>query len=350
MRQKKLLVKLLFLSLLILSSCKKEDNPGGITPPDNENTPQNNFNVLWNDFDQNYPVFELNDINWDSVYYVYYPKITLNTTDADLFNILKSCILTLKDAHSDIISNQFGSCDYYDLFVQQKPTNFISWNLISSKYVQVLKSNNQHLAYGKVLNEDIGYFFIGSFDDSASNYYLIDSLLTVFQNSKGIIIDVRQNGGGNETYAQIVASRLTNTSVIYRYYRERNGPKHSDLTGYFPVVLVPGGPIKYTKTVVLLTSRRTFSAAEDFTLMLKSLPNVIHIGDTTFGGVATNPITKTLPNGWTYRMARAIECDNNEVPIKNGIVPQIPVQISKADSIQGVDRILEEAINKINGN
>jgi hypothetical protein len=82
--------------------------------------------------------------------------------------------------------------------------------------------------------------------------------------------------------------------------------------------------------------------------MLNSLPNVIQIGDTTFGGVASNPIAKSLPNGWTYRMSSQITYDKNKIPIKGGIAPKIPVNITKSDSIQGIDRILEVAINRIN--
>jgi hypothetical protein len=315
---------LLVLAVLILLSCEKEGSKV-------ENTPQNNFIVLWDDFNTSYPVFQLNNINWDSVYTVNYSRINAGTTDYTLFSILKSSILILKDAHSDIISNQYGSTNYYNFFVQQKPVNFPVWNTIFTKYVQLIKVNhsNATMGYGKVINHDIGYFLIESFSESKDDYYLIDSFIDYFQNSKGIIIDIRHNAGGNESYAQIVASRLTNQAVTYRYARYRNGSNYSDLSDFQPLVLNPDGKIKFTKTIVLLTNRHTFSAAEDFTLMLRSLPNVVHIGDTTFGGVATNPIIKTLPNGWTYRMARAMECDKDKVPIKGGIAPQFAVQISK---------------------
>ena len=334
---------LIVIVTFFLFSCKKADNQI-------ENTTQNNFKIFWDDFDANYPAFQINNINWDSVYTVNFSMINSNTKDIDLFNILKSSVFVLKDAHSDIISNQYGSANYGYTFVRSKPTNFPVWNTIFTKYVQLIKFNhsNATMAYGKVVNQDIGYFLIESFNEVKNDYYMIDTFLDIFQNSKAIIIDIRRNGGGNEAYAQIVASRLTNQAMTYRYARYRIGPKHTDLSDFIPMVLMPDGKIRFTKPVILLTNRNTFSAAEDFALMLKSLPNVVHIGDTTLGGVATNPITKTLPNGWTYRMARTINCDKNKVPIKGGIAPQFNVQISKSDSINGVDRIIEAAINKIN--
>jgi len=334
---------LIIIAVLILFSCKKENNQI-------ENTPQNNFQVLWDDFNSNYPAFQLNNINWDSIYTVNFVKIDSSTTDYDLFNILNSSILTLKDAHSDIISNQFGSTNYYDVFVRQKPANHPDWNTIFTKYVKLTKFNhaNATMGYGKVINQDIGYFLIESFDEDENDYYMVDSFLEDFQNSKAIIIDIRNNGGGNEAYAQIIASRLTNKAVIYRYYRYRNGDKYSDLGDFESLTLHPHGKLKFTKPVILITNRHTFSAAEDFTLMLRSLPNVVHLGDTTFGGVATHPVIKNLPNGWSYRMARTLLFDRNKVPIKGGIPPHLVVQISKSDSINGVDRIIEEAIIKIN--
>jgi hypothetical protein len=326
---------LISIIILFCFSCTKENK---------QTDPQNNFKIFWNDFNANYPAFQLNNVNWDSVYTVNFSKINPNTTDFTLLSIINSSILTLKDAHSDLNNNH----DYYDVFIHQKPTNFISSNLINSKYIQEIKTNQHSLRYGKVISQDIGYFSIASFADTENDYNLIDSFLVSFQNSKGIIIDVRQNGGGNEAYGRIVASRFTNQSIIYRYGRYRNGPQYSDLSDFLPVVLNPDGKIKYAKTVMLLSNRHTVSSAEDFILMLNSLPNVIQIGDTTFGGVASNPIAKSLPNGWTYRMSTQVTYDKNKIPIKGGIAPQIPVYITKSDSIQGIDRILEEAINKIN--
>ena len=43
--------------------------------PDKENTPINNFELLWKDFDENYSFFEYKKINWDSLYNVYRPLV-----------------------------------------------------------------------------------------------------------------------------------------------------------------------------------------------------------------------------------------------------------------------------------
>lgn len=315
-----------------------------------ENTPQSNFEVFWRGFKVSYPVFQLNNINWDSVYTVNRRKITSDMSETALFNILKSCILTLKDGHSNIVSTQFGSCNYYRSVIQQKSSNFLEREAISKKYAPLLGQTmaSENMFYGYINQKNIGYIFIGSFGGNKSDYSFIDDCIIKFKDTKGIIIDIRQNSGGNEGYARIIASRFTNQPVTYRYRRNRNGSRYSDLSDYIPMVLDPDGKIKYTKNVVLLTSKRTFSSAEDFTLMLRSLPNVLHIGETTFGGVGTNPQYKTLPNGWQYRISMDMDYNNNKIPIKNGIVPQIQIPTSKEDLSKGIDKVLEEAIRIIN--
>jgi len=315
-----------------------------------ENTPQSNFEVFWNGFKVSYPVFQINKINWDSVYAVYSGAITSDMTESALFIILKSCILTLKDGHSDIVSSQWGNCNYYGSVVNRNPSNFLEQRVITQKYAPLLSQTmvNENMFYGFINQKNIGYIFIGSFGGNKSDYSFIDDCIIKLKDTKGIIIDIRQNSGGNEGYARIIASRFTNLPVTYRYRRNRNGSKYSDLSDYIPMVLDPVGKIKYTKNVVLLTSKRTFSSAEDFTLKLRSIPNVLHIGETTFGGVGTNPQYKNLPNGWKYRISMDIDYDNNKIPIKNGIVPQIQIRTNKEDLSKGIDKVLEEAIRIIN--
>ena len=315
-----------------------------------ENTPQSNFEVFWKGFKVSYPVFQVNNINWDSVYAVNSRKITPDMTESALFIILKSCILTLKDGHSDIVSTQWGSCNYYGSVVNRYPSNFLEQRVITQKYAPLLSQTmvNENMFYGFINQKNIGYIFIGSFGGNKSDYSFIDDCILKLKDTKGIIIDIRQNSGGNEGYARIIASRFTNLPVTYRYRRNRNGSKYSDFSDYIPMVLDPDGKIKYNKNIVLLTSRRTFSSAEDFTLMLRSIPNVLHIGETTFGGVGTNPQYKNLPNGWKYRISMDMDYDNNKIPIKNGIVPQIQIQTNKEDLSKGIDKVLEEAIRIIN--
>ena len=74
---------ILILSISIIAGCEKiffEDDP--------ENTPDNNFEIFWTDFDRYYAQFNIRNIDWDSIYTVYKPQISSNISDRQLFNIL----------------------------------------------------------------------------------------------------------------------------------------------------------------------------------------------------------------------------------------------------------------------
>jgi hypothetical protein len=57
--------------------------------PDIENTPPNNFKVMWDEFDKKYAQFEVKNIDWDNVNDTYSNLINDETTDDDLFTIIK---------------------------------------------------------------------------------------------------------------------------------------------------------------------------------------------------------------------------------------------------------------------
>lgn len=308
-----------------------------------ENTPENNFIALWNDFKINYPLFAINHVNWDSVYAVYYPRINSNTSNKELYTILSNCILLLNDLHCNLLTDSIESLNYK----KSQPLNFINFKTIYNKLDYVsYREVTRNIKYGMIKNSKVGYIYVGNFKGKEEDYYFIDEFLDKFP-LEGLIIDIRQNTGGSDKCSRIIASRFTDEPVTYCYYSKKIGPNYTDLSELDPSVLYPGGIKKYKKTIVLLTSRTTFSAAEDFTLMLKALPNVIHMGDATGGGVGTGPIFKTLPNGWKYRISRYLLCDRFKKPITNGIAPDVPITISKEDEKHGNDIILEKAIERL---
>ena len=214
----------------------------------------------------------------------------------------------IEGSHCDIYSNKYRKCDYYSDVVQQKLPIYFGKSAIE-QYIPLSSqiTVNNDIFCGEIIGHRIGYIYIGSFDGCEEDYNFITKFLIKYKNAKGIIFDIRHNGGGNENYAKIIANHLTNRTVTYRYRRFRNGSNYSDLSGFEPQVLTPVNKEVFTKMIMLLTDKYTFSAAEDFTLMLRSLPNVIQVGDTTFGGVGTNPQYKTLSNGWRYKNINGYE-------------------------------------------
>ncbi|MFQ5636996.1 MAG: S41 family peptidase [bacterium] len=310
---------------------------------DPESTPEKNFEILWNDFDKTYSFFELKNINWDSLYAVYRPQVTRQTAGEQLFEIISTMLAHLKDGHV-VVRTPHGIYSYtgwYDQF----PENFLGISHIKSQYLADF-SQSDPITYG-LLNDDIAYLHIKIFGARNESYKVIDRIVEDFQSLKGIVVDVRSNGGGSDRNAETVASRFAEKKRLYRYVQYRNGPRHSDFTDLFPGYIEPEGQKQFTKPVVLLTNRSCFSATETFVLAMRILPHVTVIGDTTGGGTG-NPVSRELPNGWTYRLSSWIEYTSEKEPFEGiGLAPDIPVGISPADSLLGKDTILETAIQML---
>lgn len=284
---------------------------------------------------------------WDSLTTLYKSQLMTTTSGATLFDIIGRMLLSFEDGHADLYDPQtVQAADFYSQFVRQKPTNFLGLGLIQNRYLTESNQLNSKVLAGRI-GSDIGYLRISSFYDANATFTVIDSILQKYSGLNGFIIDVRHNGGGQETNAITIASRFADVDqyTTYSYVKTRIGPNRTDFSDFTGHSIKPIGSIHYRKPVVVLTNRRTFSGAEYFTLMLRSRLKTQQVGDTTFGGVFTDPAQHILPNGWIYRTAKSILYDAQKRPITGGIVPDITVQITMADSLANKDAILEKAIS-----
>lgn len=116
--------------------------------------------------------------------------------------------------------------------------------------------------------------------------------------SKGVIIDVRFNGGGMDTYSYQIAGSFTDKKRIGHYKCTRKASSHNDFTKLETWYLKPKGKRQITKPIIILTSNASASATDVFVLAMKQLPYVTIIGDNTFGvfSETTNPSYLTVGN------------------------------------------------------
>ena len=315
-----------------------------VAQPASASSPETNFETLWKEFDTRYSFFEIKHINWDSPHTVYRAQVTSTTTDAQLFQIMSSMLSNLKDGHVSLTSS-VGTYAYTGWY-SQYPTNFPGTTAVA-RYLSVDYGTTAggYLRYGKIA-DSVGYLYIGPNLNGDPTLWSqsIDAIINTLKDCKGLIVDIRNNGGGTDGLGNIVAGRFADQLRVYSFVRWRSGPSHSDFTDYQAETIEPQGPRQFTKPVALLTNRRCFSSAEGTILMMKALPNVTVIGDTTGGGSA-NPITLTLPNGWSYRVSRWIQYTAQKTVFEGtGLPPNIPLWISPADAVAGRDAILERAI------
>ncbi|MCP4655220.1 MAG: hypothetical protein GY856_07355 [bacterium] len=130
------------------------------------------------------------------------------------------------------------------------------------------------------LDGNIGYLDLRSFDDASLAGDTTIAALNFLANSDALIIDLRHNGGGSPSMIQLISSYLFDEVVhLNSFYIRR-----SDSTRQFWTQSNVRGPKMVSTPIFVLTSRRTFSAAEEFTYNLKHLERATIVGETTGGG------------------------------------------------------------------
>lgn len=320
-------------------SCKNMDE---IEEYDNTNI--GNFESLWNTIDTRYCFFSEKKINWDSIYYSYKPKVeALGEQDSySFFYLMDSMLDNLKDGHVNLYSN-FDVGKYWDWY-EKYPDNYNS-ELIDNKYL----GSNYKMAGGikySVLsdnnNSKFGYMSYSDFNASFSdqNMYYIFSL---FKNSavSGVILDVRNNGGGLMTLSEKLASYFISEDKIGGYYRIKNGQGHDDFSNYKPIWLTRS-KINCDCQVVVLTNRKCFSATNNFVSYVKDEKNVTILGDTTGGGGGM-PFSSILPNGWSVRFSTFPQYNSNKNSIENGIAPEVLDSLTQTNELKGIDNLINDA-------
>lgn len=324
-----MIIFMLFLS--IFSSCVKIE--------EFDNNPRGNFEALWKIMDEKYCFFSYKQVDWNEVYADYSKHISDNMTDEELFKVLNEMLQELKDGHVNLVS-LWDTGRYWDWF-ENYPDNF------DAKLINEYLGTDYSIASGmryRILEDYIGYIYYGDFSSGISPGSL-DYILHKFANCRGLILDVRNNGGGLLTNSTELASRFTEEKVLVGYIQHKTGKGHDDFSGLFPIYIEPSTRIRYHKPVVVLTNRKCYSATNDFVNAVQSFPSVTVMGDTTGGGSGM-PLSSELPNGWSVRFSACPSFNANKEHIESGIAPDIEI---KWDYNQPGDSFIEAAKNHILG-
>ena len=140
------------------------------------------------------------------------------------------------------------------------------------------------------LDGNIGYLRIDRFAPARNAGPALQAAVAMLSATEALVIDLRYNGGGHGDTATLLAALLLDEPARMTDIIRRDGVTQT----WTPLILAP----RYTKPVYVLTSARTFSAAEAFAYNLKALGRVKIVGERTRGGA--NPVNRTLlsPRFW----------------------------------------------------
>ena len=331
----KFFVMLLMTATMIytLTSCITEDVP--------DNTPQGNFEFLWKTIDTKYCFLDYKQeeygLDWNEVYRRYHNRLTDDMTKKELFQVLSEMLEELRDGHVNLVATHETSQyrEWYDNY----PANFV--DTIQRIYLGKDYAIAAGIKY-TILEDNIGYLYYGSFSTGIGESNL-DEILNELSICDGLILDVRNNGGGLLTLSERLAARFTNEKRLTGYISYKTGPGHQDFSSPEPVYVEPATDrVRWQKPVAILTNRRSFSSANDFVGKMKEMPQAIIIGDKTGGGSGL-PFSSELPNGWFVRFSASPMYDPDMNHLEFGIDPDIKVNMTSADMQKGIDTIIETA-------
>jgi carboxyl-terminal processing protease len=298
------------------------------------------FDQVWGDFDREYAMFGLRpDVDWSKLRDQFRPRAEAARTTYELAAVLSDLLTNLKDLH---IFVRVGD-EFVPGYNRPRPGNASFDGTLSQ--VGGIKQRHQDMLWGRT-DDGIGYVNIFRLND-ADLPKDFDRALDALADTWALIVDLRFNGGGDETLAQRIASRFSEERRTYSISQFRSGPAHSDLGEGKPRQIEPRGPWLYRAPVIALTGQKTMSSAESFALMLAQCPQVTTMGDRTAGS-SGNPRTIELAGKIAVNLPRWIDLDPDGKPIDTvGVAPRLPIATKESDFTATADPVIVAALKRL---
>ena len=318
---------------LTTSACIDED--------DYDNSAKGNIEALWKIMDQHYCFFDYKKdiigVDWDEVHQRYLAQANEKMTKAQLFEVCSNMLAELKDGHVNLYASHDMGRNWS--FKEDHPNNFDE-NLVNDYYLGTDYSIAAGLSY-KLLEDNVGYVRCESFSEALGNGNISDALYRL-ELCDGLIIDVRNNPGGNLTTSRRLASHFTNKKTLVGYIYHKTGKGRNDFSNEEEENIEHAQGIRWQKHVIVLANRSTYSAANDFVKCMKVMPNVTIVGDTTGGGSGM-PMSSEIPAGWSVRYSAVVMLDKDHKHTEFGVAPDIQVDMTTTDHENNHDTIIETA-------
>ncbi len=193
---------------------------------------------------------------------------------------------------------------------------------------------------------DINKFVLKAWGDEKDPGISIDDVIRNFSGYSDLIIDVRENGGGNEAYAKDFASYFIKDSVTYEKvvcYNEKSGL--IDYVHYKKLYPNKKG-LNYSGNIYVLSGPVVMSSNESFVLMMKQVPNAKVVGMKTYGS-SGNPVPHKLSNGVTVFLPswQAYTLDGKLIE-GSGVDPDIEIVTSRKD-FEKEDILIQKVLKMI---
>jgi hypothetical protein len=297
------------------------------------------FDKLWESFDKKYAMFVLRpEVDWDKLREQYRPKAVASKSTYELAGVCAEMLKELRDLH--IWLTVVGA----DVPVFNRPRTA---NANPTAHASILgKLQQAGPARWAITSDKIGYIGIYGWNDGKIPAWCNEALEQM-RNTRGLILDVRLNGGGSEDQAMEFAGRFLKNEFVYAYNQFRNGPRHTNLTEKFERNVKVAGPWRYDRPVLLLIGQKCMSSNESFIGMMMGGPQVTTMGDHTCGS-SGNPEIVKLPLEMTVSVPKWIDYLPDGTPLdERGFQPQVLFKPAPGAFEGGRDDLLTAAIERL---
>lgn len=201
-----------------------------------------------------------------------------------------------------------------------------------------LRRRNYAFQKVEVLEGNIGYLRFDGFIDAGMAGDTAVAAMNFLANVDALIIDLRYNGGGSPSMIQLISSYFfTERKHLNSFY-----VRSTDSWEHFWTQEEVRGPKLVEVPIYILTSSRTFSAAEEFTYNLKNMERATIVGETTGGGA--HPVNGRNLDFGAFTVTMSVPYGRAVNPITGtnwegvGVSPDIAVPADQA-----LERALQEA-------
>lgn len=405
---KKYILAVLIAIIALSSTSCREDIPQLNRPEDWLFTGgyADEFEMYWSAMNHNYVFWDVDPTDWDEVHRIYKAKFEALDQDkesteeeihAKSFELYKELTSTLVDGHYTLVFN-----DYTAIIPSKKQKKAdatpVLWKEYTDEFLTICDEQLKEPVFFGLQGKDgeieflavsglievnggtVPYFFFSEF--SLLQYLsMYDNMALLFDNYleniarpdvKGVIIDVRGNGGGDTRDLGLVLGNLSNREFTMAYTRSKAGEGRLDYTPWTPYQIKPmEDAVNITAPVVVLADVNSVSCAEFTTMGVKALPNGngVFLGKTTHGGQGGLTMnarynggqftTATIFNGldlrsqyilWVYTSSEMTKTAfDGKIYEGKGLTPDIDVNLDINKYMNGSDTQLEQAISYIKG-
>ncbi len=253
---------------------------------------------------------------------------------------IRKMLAELDDVHVSV------HCSFGTLSTARPPSAPANWNraAVKAALTQTTVAEPNLLAGRIGAGADaIGYVLIGSFQLDAAGLARVDEALDELADAKSLVIDVRPNGGGDESAAARIAGRFTDAGVVYArsIWRDSLSAATDAFGAPLDRELKPVTPGKRdARRVVVLQGPYCVSSTEGFLAMMRALPGVTTMGLASRGASGNPGRFDVVPGVSVFSSRwRSLLLDGDCIEGK-GVAPEIVVEGSHAK----IDLTLERAL------